>query len=61
MSATGWQTRHTNAPFDPWVGSNLDTGATVFGRTRDEVSREIAAYEGQRAINAQWLQRTGSR
>ena len=62
MSATGWQIRHDEtAPFEPWVASNLDLGATVFGRDRAEVVREVAGYEGQRAPNARWIARTGSR
>jgi len=62
MSATGWKIRRDPAALsDPWIASNLDHCATVFGRDRAEVVREIAAYEGQRAVNARWLQRTGSR
>ena len=62
MSATGWQIRHDEtAPFEPWVASNLDLGATVFGRDRAEVVREVAGYEGQRTPNARWIARTGSR
>lgn len=62
MSATGWQVRHdATAPSDPWIASNLDKCATVFGATRSEVTREIAAYEGRRAPNARWIARTGSR
>ena len=62
MTATGWQIRHDEtAQFEPWVASNLDLGATVFGRDRAEVVREVAGYEGQRAPNARWIARTGSR
>jgi len=53
MSATGWAIRHdATALSDPWVASNLDHGATVFGRDRAEVRSEIAAYEGQRWFDA---------
>ena len=62
MSATGWQIRHDEtAPFEPWVASNLALGATVFGRDRAEVTREMVGYEGHRAPNARWIARTGSR
>lgn len=62
MSATCWQIRHDEtAPFEPWVASNLDLGATVFGRDRAEVVREVAGYEVHRAPNARWIARTGSR
>lgn len=63
MSAAGWQVRHdaTWPTADKWLASNLDTTATVFGATRSEVTREIAAYEGRRAPNARWIARTGSR
>lgn len=62
MTPTGWQIRHDEtALFEPWVASNLDLGATVFGRDRAEVVREVAGYEGQRAPNARWIARTRSR
>jgi len=70
MTATGWQVRHTDAPFDPWVASNLDTEETVFGRDLDDIAeqvptftlerhiatarREIGEAEWQR-LNAEWL------
>jgi hypothetical protein len=47
MTATGWKVRHTDAPFDPWVASNLDTGQTVHGATEDE------AWEAAEALDAE--------
>lgn len=60
MTPTGWQIRHTDAPFDPWVASNLDTGETVFGRDRAEVVHEIAGYEVP-FTDARWLAQAGVR
>jgi len=60
MNPTGWQTRYDPdwPSADKWIASNLDTGEVVFGQTRAEVE---AGYEGQRAPNARWIARTGSR
>ncbi len=41
MTPTGWQIRHTDAPFDPWVASNLETGETVFGRDLGDIALQV--------------------
>lgn len=62
MSATGWAIRHDDsAPSDPWIASNLDHCATVFGRDRAEVSSEIAAYETRRWADARANSQMGLR
>ncbi|MBA4086657.1 MAG: hypothetical protein C0491_02495 [Novosphingobium sp.] len=48
--ATGWQVHKTDAEFDPWVASNLDTGETVFGRDLDELSEQVPAFTLERHI-----------
>ncbi len=68
--ATGWQVHKTDAEFEPWVASNLDTGETVFGRDLDEISEQVPAFTLERHIaqaraemgeakwqrlNAEWL------
>jgi len=50
MTATGWQIRHTDAPFDPWVASNLDTGETVFGRDVDDLASQVPPFTIERHI-----------
>lgn len=50
--ATGWQIRHTDAPFDPWVGSNLNTGETVFGRDLDDLAEQVPPFTLDRHIAA---------
>jgi hypothetical protein len=57
--ATGWQIRHTDAPFDPWVASNLDTEQTVFGRDRAEVEQQIEGYETQLFADVRWQVQAG--
>ena len=56
--ATGWQIRRTDAPFDPWVGSNLATEQTVFGRDRAEVEQQIAGYETP-FVDVRWQVQAG--
>lgn len=50
MTPTGWQIRHTDAPFDPWVASNLDTGETVFGRDLDDIAMQVPPFTIERHI-----------
>jgi hypothetical protein len=50
--ATGWQVRHTDAPFDPWVASNLDTEETVFGRDLDDIAEQVPTFTLERHIAA---------
>lgn len=39
-AAMGWQVHKTDAEFDPWVASNLETGETVFGRDLDDLAEQ---------------------
>lgn len=49
-AALGWQVHKTDAEFEPWVASNLDTGETVFGRDLDELSEQVPAFTLERHI-----------